>query len=73
MLEDNIEDLSAYKLEEFGWLCYVGELTDNWNNDIQWSIAFHNVLRKAANCGCDYVRFDRDGSEYDDLPTFDWE
>jgi len=71
MLEENIRDLSAYELGEYGWLCYVGEISDNWNTD-GWSEAFVNVLKKAKELGCDYVRFDRDGREYDELPVFDW-
>jgi hypothetical protein len=31
-----------------------------------------NILREAKSLDCQYVRFDRDGEEYPELPTFDW-
>jgi len=65
------EDLTAYELGEYGWLVYVGEIDDNWPEE-NWSGAFRNVLQAAKGLGCDYVRFDRDGREYEGLPTFDW-
>jgi hypothetical protein len=61
----------VYELEGFGWLVYVGELEDNWPSDV-FSGAFINILRKAQELECDYVRFDRDGREYPELQTFDW-
>jgi hypothetical protein len=62
--------MPAYELKEYGWLVYVGELEDNWKEDM--SPAFVEVLKKAQELGCDYVRFDRDGRVYDELPTFEW-
>lgn len=72
-LERDIPDnqVPAYELAEFGWLLYVGELDDNWPEE-RWSEALRNILKQAAELGCDYVRFDRDGREYDELPRFDW-
>lgn len=61
----------VYVLKEYGWLIYVGEINDNWPGE-QWSEAFLNVLKLAADLGCDYVRWDRDGLIYDELPFFDW-
>ena len=69
LLEETWQDLCAYELREYGWLCYVGELEDNWTG---FSKEFRNVLTQARELGCDYVRFDRDGREYDGLPTFEW-
>lgn len=40
--------------------------------NVHWSQALKDVLQAAADLGCDYVRFDRDGRVYDELPTFDW-
>ena len=63
------DDLSAYELGEYGWLCYIGEIDDNWSGMSQ---EFRTVLMQAKELGCDYVRFDRDGREHDELPSFDW-
>jgi hypothetical protein len=60
----------VYELKDFGWLCYVGEIDDNWPDHL-FSPEFRAILKEAAELGCDYVRFDRDGREYD-IPTFDW-
>lgn len=30
------------------------------------------IIAKARSIGCDFVIFDRDGPDYDDLPKFDW-
>lgn len=36
------------------------------------SAAFHQICLLAAEQGCSYVRFDRDGTTYSTLPRFDW-
>jgi hypothetical protein len=59
----------VYELAEYGWLVYVGEIDNNWP---LMSPEFRNILTKATALGCDYVRFDRDGREYPELPSFDW-
>ena len=61
--------LPAYELSEYGWLCYVGEIEENWD---KMSPAFLCVMRAAKELKCDYVRFDRDGREYPELQKFDW-
>lgn len=63
--------ICAYNLGEYGWLVYVGEIEDNWPAD-EWSAAFRNIMLTARDMDCDYVRFDRDGREYEELPLFDW-
>ncbi len=60
----------VYELDEYGWLVYVGEMSENWDETM--SEAFMNILKAAKELGCDYVRFDRDGRMYVDLPYFDW-
>jgi len=70
-LQERLEELCAYDLVGSGWLLYVGELDDNWPKE-DWSAAFRKVLEWARDMNCDYVRFDRDGQEYEFLPTFDW-
>ena len=61
----------VYELHEYGWLVYVGEIEDNWPEE-EMSTAFRDVLEEAKELGCDYVRFDRDGREYPELPKFNW-
>jgi hypothetical protein len=61
--------LPAYTLDEYGWLVYIGETGDNWGN---MSPEFKEIMKQASELGCDYIRFDRDGREYDDLPKFEW-
>ena len=60
-----------YELAEYGWLVYPGELHDNWEDE-GLSEAFIKVLKTAQELGCDYVRFDRDGKEYEEFEHFDW-
>lgn len=70
-LQENLESFPAYELGEYGWLCYVGELEENWPMH-KVSATLRDIMKQAKELGCDYVRFDRDGREYDDLPKFDW-
>lgn len=66
-------DVPVYELSEYGWLIYVGELEENWPAEDGWSTEFRQVLREAqTEHSCDYVRFDRDGREYDEFRRFDW-
>lgn len=37
-----------------------------------YSKAFVDLLRLAKKFGCNYLKLDRDGTEYDDLPQFTW-
>ena len=78
MTQEDADQLSAeyrcgqapvYELSEYGWLCYAGEIEENWD---KMSPAFLNVMRAAKELKCDYVRFDRDGREYPELQKFDW-
>lgn len=59
----------AYELRDCGWLCYVGEWRENWDG---YSVDFLRIMEQAAEAGAEYVRFDRDGKEYPDLPTYNW-
>ena len=63
--------ISAYELEEYGWLAYVGDIDNNWPTE-DWSTAFRTVMETAKEMGCNYVRFDRYGRDYEELPKFDW-
>jgi hypothetical protein len=71
-LESNCKAYSGYELRDYGWLLYVGEIEENWSEDDKWSSAFMNIMKTAQKAGCEYVRFDRDGRDYDELPKFDW-
>jgi len=70
--EAECKPFSGYELRGYGWLVYVGAIMDNWSEAPRMSGAFRNVLRVAKKLGCDYVRFDRDGKEYEELPQFNW-
>jgi len=62
----------VYELGEYGWLAYVGEIDDNWPVEDGWSEAFRTVMKTAQAMGCDYVRWDRDGRDYEELEKFNW-
>ena len=68
--------LVSYDLgDSYGWLVYIGDpehasykaLTINGYSD-----AFVDAVRLARTNQCAYIRFDPDGPEVAELPTFDW-
>lgn len=65
-----LEKSLSYKLDEYGWLVYLDEIGENWHASM--SEAFRDILKEAKELGCDYVRFDRDGRTYQELPVFNW-
>ena len=60
---------TAYALEEYGFLVYVGMRRDPWAHT---SDNFRAILEEARVLGCQYVRFDWEGRVYPELPIFDW-
>jgi hypothetical protein len=38
----------------------------------KFSPAFEHILRMAKEEGFDFINFDRDGTEYDEFPKYDW-
>jgi hypothetical protein len=70
--QNNGRTYSGYELAEYGWLLYcTGDLDESWPI-ADWSPALRKIMAWAKKLGCDYVRFDRDGTEYEDLEHFDW-
>jgi hypothetical protein len=62
---------------EYGWFVWVppADMLADYIAQIHeegLSDAFCGVLRYARRHGCDRVLFDRDASDVDELPTFDW-
>lgn len=70
-LADAGSALPVFPLADYGFLVYAHDADENWEAD-EMSPEFFAVLTLALAQNCDYVRFDRDGPVYDDLPTFDW-
>jgi len=60
----------TYVLAEYGYLVYCRGPREAETNEL--SQAVQTILAWARSLGCDYVRFDRDGRQYDGLPIFDW-
>lgn len=60
---------ATYDLDGFGWLCYVGEFEENWQ---EMSPQFYKIMEEAKALDCDYVRFNRDGFEYKELEKYEW-
>lgn len=58
-----------------GWVLSISE-TDDYEDDESfvdcYSPEFYDVLDYARKQGCTLLRFDRDGMEFPDFPTFDW-
>lgn len=48
----------------YGWWVYVGEA----GADVALPKAFSKIFSKARRLGCEYVNFDADGPEHEDLP-----
>lgn len=73
--------ISAYMYgpegDEYGHLVAVGD-KENFEASMKaceeegFSESFLKICRTAHEQGCEYVRIDRDGAEYDDLQTFTW-
>lgn len=62
-------ELPVYELDEYGWLVYVGEINENWE---EFSEDFNKIIVEAKKQGCEYVRFDRDVIIYKSFKVFDW-
>ena len=63
----------AYKYAE-GYFVYCGDKTIDFD-DFRlhgFSPSFVAVLRFANSIGCKHIQFDRDGTTYDDLPSYCW-
>lgn len=46
---------------------YPGQIKDEGLSD-----EFISLMELAEQLGCEYLKLDRDGPIYDDLPTFEW-
>lgn len=60
----------------YGWSIYVHEHEEKGFKEAilkeGYSEEFYNLLIIARELGCAYLRLDSDGSEYPELPTFNW-
>lgn len=57
--------------EQFGWYISVeGAVEDD--DLAAFSPAFRRLMKQAREADIPYVRFDRDGTEYEDLQRFEW-
>ena len=69
---DRGDAVACYTLDEYGWLVYVGEPESDLENYPGFSDAFLGLISSCREHGCEYLRLDKDGADYDDMPTFDW-
>ena len=69
---ENGETAATYTLDEYGWLVYVGELGGDEANYPGFSQAFLDLIADCRANDCAYLRLDRDGPVYEDVPRFDW-
>jgi len=68
--EHHIRKLIVYKFE-YGWVVWIDPklaLPDYKG----YSQAFKHLIKLAKKNGCQYLKIDRDGPEYEDLSLFDW-
>ena len=63
----------AYSYEE-GVFVFAGDPQDDYRDfkDYGFSLEFVHILLWARQLGCKYVQFDCDGTEYEQLPKFEW-
>ena len=62
---------------EGGWFCTYSQCDDSDDTSGRvyeggWTTELVNVLKWARENGLDYVLFDRDGPEIEELPKFEW-
>ena len=66
----------------YGWLVYCYILAEEGTDkkkfrkdlvEMGFSNEFVSLLELSAEQGAKWVDIDQDGTEYDDLPSFDWE
>ena len=62
--------ICAYEFE-YGWIVPVPDLDDDPETRFL-PIDLENCLRFAVKNKCDYIKFDCDGIEYDELTKYDW-
>ncbi len=76
-LNSNCGIRGAYLIGTYdeGWVLSIGE-TDDYKGDETfvdcYSPEFYDVLDYARKQGCTLLRFDGDGMEFPNLPSFDW-
>lgn len=60
----------------YGWSIYIHEQEEKGFKKAilkeGYSEEFYNLLIITRELGCEYLRLDRDGPEYDEIPKFNW-
>lgn len=72
--EDELSSILMYKYE-YGYRLYVGDLPDEYIAEYRaagLSDELCNLLRIAYQLDCKWLVLDCDGSDYEELPSFDW-
>lgn len=76
-LDKNKSDFLMFDLYPFGWNIIIDPsykeegFKKNFIED-GFSEEFYNILITAEELGCNRLCLDKDGSEYEELPKFDW-
>jgi len=69
---DDTDPVTAYK-NKYGYDIYIHEAAmDSVPLRYGYSKEFVKLLKIARKNNCQYLKLDRDGTEYEDLPRFDW-
>lgn len=63
--------LTCYSYE-YGMFVYTGEVVEEASIKFGFSQALLDLLKIGAKHQCNFVRFDADGQEYSELPSFPW-
>lgn len=69
-----LENLIVYEKDEYGLWVYCGHEEDFPWEMPDWGLsdALKHILELANQAGCAFVLFDSDGTEYSQLPKFEW-
>ena len=75
-LDEHPEGIVCYPYEEGAWVYVGGPHTSKGGVNIdkieKMLPSLAACMRKARTLGCTDIKFDRDGEEHDDLPTYEW-
>ena len=67
---------SCFEKGEYGWFMYACPDEDGAEDDktiaADVPMAVRSAIHKARQLGCEWIMFDRDGPELEDLPHYEW-
>lgn len=69
---DQRKALTGPIVYDYGYGSFVSVGAEGCDRYNDYSQAFRDIMEFARSRGCFFVRFDGDGAEYEELPTFEW-